>query len=532
MSKEIKFGTESRDKLKKGVDTLANAVKVTLGPKGRNVVIEKSYGYPHVTKDGVSVAREIELDDHVENLGAQMVKEVSSKTNDIAGDGTTTATVLAQAIVSEGLKNIAAGANPIDLKRGIDKAVTAVVENLKSQSKSVDSPETIKQVASISANNDEEIGELISKGYEKVGMDGVITVEESKGTDTYLDHTEGMSFDRGYQSPYFVTNIEKQIVELDNPFILVTDKKLSSFKDLIPVLEYVTGFNRPLVIISDEVDGDALSSLVMNNIKGAIKVVAIKAPSFGERRIDELEDIAISVNAQVISEAKGMKLDKDIDQYLGSASKVSVTKDFTTILNGDSDKNLINDYVNKLKDRLNSDLSDFDKGFLINRIARLTGGVAVLYVGASTEVEFKEKKDRVDDALNATKAAVEEGIIPGGGLALLNALDKISKIPVGLKGDELTGFNLLLKACKSPLKTIADNAGVSGEVIISELRKVTEGVGYNAKTNEYVNMLEAGIIDPTKVTRVALENAASVSGMILLTECTITSNKKLTEELD
>ncbi len=525
MAKEIKFDIESRDALKRGVDALANAVKVTLGPKGRNVVIEKSFGAPHVTKDGVSVAKEIELEDKVENMGAQMVKEVASKTNDIAGDGTTTATVLAQAIVREGLKNVAAGANPMDLKRGIDKAVSAVVENLKSQSQVVgDSSEKIKQVAAISANNDDTIGSLIAEAYGKVGKEGVITVEEAKGTDTTVDVVEGMQFDRGYQSPYFVTNPEKMVAELDNPYILLVEKKISSMKELLPVLEPVAQAGKSLLIISEEVEGEALATLVVNKLRGSLKIAAVKAPGFGDRRKAMLEDIAILTGGQVISEERGFTMENATLEMLGTAEKVTIDKDNTTIVNGGGDEAQIKGRVNQIKAQMETTTSDYDREKLQERLAKLAGGVAVLYVGAASEVEMKEKKDRVDDALHATRAAVEEGIVAGGGVALVRAISGLNV--EGLNQDENTGIKIVKRAIEEPLRQIVANAGGEGSVIVAKVADGTGDFGYNAKSDEYVNMLEAGIIDPTKVTRVALENAASVAGMLLTTECVITEVAK------
>ncbi len=525
MAKEIKFDIESRDALKRGVDALANAVKVTLGPKGRNVVIEKSFGAPHVTKDGVSVAKEIELEDKVENMGAQMVKEVASKTNDIAGDGTTTATVLAQAIVREGLKNVAAGANPMDLKRGIDKAVTAVVENLKSQSQAVgDSSEKIKQVASISANNDDTIGTLIAEAFGKVGKEGVITVEEAKGTDTTVDVVEGMQFDRGYQSPYFVTNPEKMVAELENPYILLVEKKISSMKELLPVLEPVAQAGKSLLIISEEVEGEALATLVVNKLRGSLKIAAVKAPGFGDRRKAMLEDIAILTGGQVISEERGFTMENATLEMLGTAEKVSIDKDNTTIVNGGGDEAQIKGRVNQIKAQMETTTSDYDREKLQERLAKLAGGVAVLYVGAASEVEMKEKKDRVDDALHATRAAVEEGIVPGGGVALVRAISAINV--EGSNLDETTGIKIVKRAIEEPLRQIVANAGGEGSVIVAKVAEGSGDFGFNAKNDEYVNMYEAGIIDPTKVVRVALENAASVAGMLLTTECVITEVKK------
>jgi len=525
MAKEIKFDIESRDALKRGVDALANAVKVTLGPKGRNVVIEKSFGAPHVTKDGVSVAKEIELEDRVENMGAQMVKEVASKTNDIAGDGTTTATVLAQAIVREGLKNVAAGANPMDLKRGIDKAVTAVVANLKEQSKQVgDSTEMVKQVASVSANNDETIGSLIAEAFGKVGKEGVITVEEAKGIDTTVDVVEGMQFDRGYQSPYFVTNPEKMTVELENPYILLVEKKISSMKELLPVLEPIAQSGKSLLIISEEVEGEALATLVVNKLRGSLKIAAVKAPGFGDRRKAMLEDIAILTGGQVISEEQGFTMENVSLDMLGTAEKVSIDKDNTTIVNGGGEESKIKGRVSQIKAQMETTTSDYDREKLQERLAKLAGGVAVLYVGAASEVEMKEKKDRVDDALNATRAAVEEGIVAGGGVAFVRAISALANLE-GINADETTGIKIVKRAIEEPLRQIVANAGGEGSVIVAKVAEGSGDFGYNAKTDEYVNMLEAGIIDPTKVTRVALENAASVSGMLLTTECVITEIK-------
>ena len=524
MAKEIKFDIESRDALKRGVDALANAVKVTLGPKGRNVVIEKSFGAPHVTKDGVSVAKEIELEDRVENMGAQMVKEVASRTNDIAGDGTTTATVLAQAIVREGLKNVAAGANPMDLKRGIDKAVTAVVKNLQTQSQKVgDSSEKIKQVASISANNDDNIGTLIAEAFGKVGKEGVITVEEAKGTDTTVDVVEGMQFDRGYQSPYFVTNPEKMVTELENPYILLVEKKISSMKDLLPILEPVAQAGKALLIISEEVEGEALATLVVNKLRGSLKIAAVKAPGFGDRRKSMLEDIAILTGGTVISEERGFTMENATIEMLGTAEKVVIDKDNTTLVNGGGDEALIKGRVNQIKAQMETTTSDYDKEKLQERLAKLAGGVAVLYVGAASEVEMKEKKDRVDDALHATRAAVEEGIVAGGGVALVRSIDALNF--EGDNQDETTGIKIVKRAIEEPLRQIVENAGGEGSVIVAKVAEGEADFGFNAKTDEYVNMFEAGIIDPTKVVRVALENAASVAGMLLTTECVITEVK-------
>ncbi|GAK93624.1 heat shock protein 60 family chaperone GroEL [Nonlabens ulvanivorans] len=521
MAKEIKFDLEARDGIKRGVDALANAVKVTLGPKGRNVIIGKSFGAPVVTKDGVSVAKEIELVDELENMGAQMVKEVASRTNDLAGDGTTTATVLAQAIVKEGLKNVAAGANPMDLKRGIDKAVEAITADLDKQSKKVgDSSEMIKQVASISANNDEVVGDLIAKAFGKVGKEGVITVEEAKGTDTYVDVVEGMQFDRGYLSPYFVTNSEKMTTELDNPYILLFDKKISTMKELMPVLEPVAQTGKPLLIIAEDVDGEALATLVVNKLRGSLKIAAVKAPGFGDRRKAMLEDIAILTGGTVISEERGFTLENATLEMLGTAEKVDINKDNTTVVNGSGNAADIKARVGQIKSQIENTTSDYDKEKLQERLAKLAGGVAVLYVGAASEVEMKEKKDRVDDALHATRAAVEEGIVAGGGVALVRAKAALSKIKAN-NPDEETGISIVARAIEAPLRTIVENAGGEGSVVISKILESKGNQGYDAKNDTYVDMLKAGIIDPKKVTRVALENAASVSGMILTTECAL-----------
>ncbi|MFL2569334.1 MAG: chaperonin GroEL [Flavobacteriales bacterium] len=521
MAKEIKFDIEARDALKRGVDALANAVKVTLGPQGRNVVIDKKFGGPSITKDGVSVAKEIELEDTIENMGAQMVKEVASKTADIAGDGTTTATVLAQAIVSNGLKNVAAGANPMDLKRGIDKAVSVVVENLKSQSQEVgDSIEKIQQVGAISANNDNAIGSLIAEAMDKVKKEGVITVEEAKGTDTYVEVVEGMQFDRGYLSPYFVTNAEKMLADLDTPYILLFDKKISNMKDLLPILEPAAQSGKPLLIIAEDVDGEALATLVVNKMRGSLKIAAVKAPGFGDRRKEMLEDIAILTGGTVISEERGFKLENATIDMLGTAEKVTIDKDNTTIVNGAGDKDNITARVNQIKAQIESTTSDYDREKLQERLAKLAGGVAVLYVGAASEVEMKEKKDRVDDALHATRAAVEEGIIPGGGVALVRAADALTQLK-GDNADETTGIQIVTRAIEEPLRQIVANAGNEGSVIVSKVKEGKADYGYNAKIEEFENMFEAGIIDPTKVTRVALENAASVAGMLLTTECVL-----------
>ena len=528
MAKDIKFDIEARDGLKRGVDALANAVKVTLGPKGRNVIIGKSFGGPTVTKDGVTVAKEIELKDPLENMGAQMVKEVASKTNDLAGDGTTTATVLAQAIVKEGLKNVAAGANPMDLKRGIDKAVEAIVADLGKQAKVVGSDsEKIKQIASISANNDEVIGELIATAFGKVGKEGVITVEEAKGTDTYVDVVEGMQFDRGYLSPYFVTNPEKMNVELENPYILLYDKKVSSLKELLPVLEPVAQSGKPLLIIAEDVDGEALSTLVVNKLRGALKIAAVKAPGFGDRRKAMLEDIAILTGGTVIAEESGYTLENATLEMLGTAEKVTIDKDNTTIVNGAGEADMIKNRVNQIKGQMETTTSDYDKEKLQERLAKLAGGVAVLYVGAASELEMKEKKDRVDDALHATRAAVEEGIVAGGGVALLRAKSSLASIKAD-NADEATGIQIVSRAVESPLRTIVENAGLEGSVVVAKVSEGKGDFGYNAKTDEYVDMLKAGIIDPKKVTRVALENAASVAGMILTTECALVEIKEET----
>jgi chaperonin GroEL len=520
MSKEIKFNIEARNGLKNGVDALANAVKVTLGPKGRNVVISKSYGRPQVTKDGVTVAKEVELEDPLENMGAQMVKEVASRTNDLAGDGTTTATILAQAIVSEGLKNVAAGANPMDLKRGIDKAVNLIVNHLEDMTTPVDkSSDMIRHVASISANNDHVIGDLIATAFEKVGKEGVITVEEAKGMETYVDVVEGMQFDRGYLSPYFVTNQEKMSVDLENPYILIVNKKISVMNDLLPVLELVAQSGKPLLIIAEDVDGEALATLVVNKLRGGLKIAAVKAPGFGERRKGMLEDIAVLTGGTVISEESGVALENATLDLLGKAETITVDKDNTTIVNGLGDSDYIEERVLNIKFQIDTCESEYDKELLQQRLAKLAGGVAVLYVGAASEVEMREKKDRVDDALAATKAAVEEGVVIGGGVALLNA-SKILIYETNFN-DESTGIDIVSRAVKAPFKTICENAGVSADVKLEGVMSRPTGTGYNAKTDEYVDMLDAGIIDPKKVTRIALENAASVAGMILTTECAL-----------
>ncbi|MGS4345528.1 chaperonin GroEL [Myroides odoratus] len=525
MAKDIKFDIEAREGLKRGVDALANAVKVTLGPKGRNVIIGKAFGAPTVTKDGVSVAKEVELEDALENMGAQMVKEVASKTNDLAGDGTTTATVLAQAIVKEGLKNVAAGANPMDLKRGMDKAVEVIVNHLKDQAQEVGgSMDKIQQIASISANNDEFIGELIARAFEKVGKEGVITVEEAKGTETFVDVVEGMQFDRGYLSPYFVTNSEKMEVELDSPYILLYDKKVSSLKELLPVLEPVAQSGKPLLIIAEDVDGEALSTLVVNKLRGALKIAAVKAPGFGDRRKAMLEDIAILTGGVVISEEQGYTLENTTLEMLGTCKRVSIDKDNTTIVSGSGASDMIQNRVNQIKAQMETTTSDYDREKLQERLAKLAGGVAVLYVGAATEVEMKEKKDRVDDALHATRAAIEEGIVAGGGVALLRAKANLNSIQA-VNADEETGIQIIAKAIEAPLRTIVENAGLEGSVVVAKVLEGDNNFGYNAKTNEYIDMLQAGVIDPKKVTRVALENAASVAGMILITECALVDIK-------
>jgi len=526
MAKDIKFDIEARDGLKRGVDALANAVKVTLGPKGRNVIISKSFGAPQVTKDGVTVAKEVELDNELENMGAQMVKEVASKTNDLAGDGTTTATVLAQAIVKEGLKNVAAGANPMDLKRGIDKAVQAIVKDLEKQSTKVgNSSDKIKQVASISANNDDVIGDLIAEAFGKVGKEGVITVEEAKGTDTYVDVVEGMQFDRGYISPYFVTDSEKMMADLENPYILLYDKKISTMKDLLPILEPVAQSGKPLLIIAEDVDGEALATLVVNKLRGALKIAAVKAPGFGDRRKAMLEDLAILTGGSVISEEQGLTLEGATIESLGTAERITIDKDNTTIVNGAGTKSLIKNRVNQIKSQIETTTSDYDKEKLQERLAKLAGGVAVLYVGAASEVEMKEKKDRVDDALHATRAAVEEGIVAGGGVAFIRAKPLLEKLTTE-NLDETTGVQIIAKAIEAPLRTIVENAGGEGSVVVAKVMEGKKDFGYDAKTETYVSMLKAGIIDPTKVTRIALENAASVAGMILTTECALVDIKE------
>ena len=526
MAKKIEFDLEARDGIKRGVDALANAVKVTLGPKGRNVIIGKAFGAPQVTKDGVTVAKEIELEDALENMGAQMVKEVASKTNDLAGDGTTTATILAQAIVKEGLKNVAAGANPLDLKRGIDKAVESIVAALGKQAVEIgSSSEKISQVASISANNDETIGALITEAFEKVGKEGVITVEEAKGTDTYVDVVEGMQFDRGYISPYFVTDSEKMQTELEAPYILLYDKKISVMKDLLPVLEPVAQSGKPLLIIAEDIDGEALATLVVNKLRGSLKIAAVKAPGFGDRRKAMLEDIAILTGGSVISEERGLSLENVTLDMLGTAEKVSIDKDNTTVVNGNGNSEDIKARVSQIKVQIEASTSDYDKEKLQERLAKLSGGVAVLYVGAPSEVEMKEKKDRVDDALHATRAAIEEGIVAGGGVALLNAKKGLAKVKAAT-ADEGTGIQIIQSAVEAPLRTIVANSGGEGSVVVSKVLEGDDSFGYNAKDGAYVDMLKAGIIDPKKVTRVALENAASVAGMILTTECALVDIKE------
>ncbi|MCF8345788.1 MAG: chaperonin GroEL [Bacteroidales bacterium] len=521
MAKELKFDIDARDNLKRGIDALANAVKVTLGPKGRNVVIEKKFGGPQVTKDGVTVAKEIELSDPFENVGAQMVKEVASKTNDDAGDGTTTATVLAQSIVQVGLKNVTAGANPMDLKRGIDKAVIEVVKHLKGQSKPVgDDTSKVEQVASISANNDNSIGALIAEAMTKVKKEGVITIEESKSSDTYVDVVEGMQFDRGYISPYFVTDTEKMEAVLENPYILVHDKKVSTMKDLLPVLEATAQNGRPLLIISEDVDGEALATLVVNKLRGSLKIAAVKAPGFGDRRKEMLEDIAILTGGTVISEEKGLKLEGATLDMLGSAEKVTIDKENTIIVNGSGEKAMIDARVNQIRKQIENTSSDYDREKLQERLAKLAGGVAVIYVGAASEVEMKEKKDRFDDALSATRAAVEEGIVAGGGVSYIRAIASLEKLK-GDNDDETTGIAIVRRALEEPVRQIVENAGQEGSVIVQEIRLGKDDYGFNARTEKFENLFESGVIDPTKVTRVALENAASIAGMFLTTECVI-----------
>ncbi|MBD5369974.1 MAG: chaperonin GroEL [Bacteroides sp.] len=526
MAKEIKFNTSAREELKKGVDALADAVKVTLGPKGRNVIIEKKFGAPHITKDGVTVAREVELEDQFQNMGAQLVKEVASKTGDQAGDGTTTATVLAQAIVNVGLKNVTAGANPMDLKRGIDKAVSKVVEGIRAQSQEVgDDIDKIENVARISANNDEEIGKLIAEAMQKVKKEGVITVEEAKGTETTVEVVEGMEFDRGYISPYFVTNTEKMECDMDSPYILLYDKKISNLKDLLPILEPVAQSGRPLLIIAEDVDNEALATLVVNRIRGSLKICAVKAPGFGDRRKEMLEDIAILTGGTVVSEVKGMSLAQATVNDLGTAEKITVNKDHTIIVNGAGDKDAIANRVNQIKAQIESTTSEYDKGKLKERLAKLAGGVAVLYIGAASEVEMKEKKDRVDDALSATRAAIAEGIVPGGGVAYIRCLEDLDELK-GDNDDETTGIAIIRRAIEEPLRQIMKNAGVEGAVILQQVKDGKGDYGYNARTDSFENFFATGVIDPAKVTRVALENAASIAGMFLTTECVIADKKE------
>jgi len=529
MAKQLFFDIDARNKMKKGVDILANAVKVTLGPKGRNVVLEKKFGAPSITKDGVTVAKEIELEDPIENMGAQMVKEVASKTADIAGDGTTTATVLAQAIISEGLKNVAAGANPMDLKRGIDKAVEKVVASLSAQSQTIGNDKNkIEQVASISANNDNNIGKLIAQAFGKVGKEGVITVEEAKGTDTTVDVVEGMQFDRGYISPYFVTNSEKMEAELQNPYILIYDKKISAMKDILHILEKVAQSGRPLLIIAEDLEGEALATLVVNKLRGTIKVAAVKAPGFGDRRKEMLQDIAILTKGIVISEEQGYKLEAADLSYLGSAASVTIDKDNTTVVGGKGKKEDIAARVNQIKAQIETTTSDYDKEKLQERLAKLAGGVAVLYIGAATEIEMKEKKDRVDDALHATRAAVEEGIVPGGGIAYIRAIESLEKLK-GANEDEQTGIAIIKRAIEEPLRQIVVNSGIEGSIVVQKVKEGKADYGFNARTEVYENLFKAGVIDPTKVTRIALENAASIAGMLLTTECVIADKPKKEE---
>ena len=526
MAKEIVFDVKARESLKAGVDKLSDAVKVTLGPKGRNVIIEKSFGAPAITKDGVTVAKEIELTDKIENMGAQMVKEVASKTNDVAGDGTTTATVLAQAIVQTGLKNVTAGANPMDLKRGIDKAVASVIESIKSQSQVIgESTEKIEQVATISANNDSVIGKLIAEAMGKVKQEGVITIEEAKGIETYVDVVEGMQFDRGFISPYFVTDTDKMEAVFENPYILIHDKKISTMKDLLPILEKVVQAGRPLIIIAEDVEGEALATLVVNKLRGSLKIAAVKAPGFGDRRKEMLEDIAILTGGTVISEERGYKLESADLSYLGVAEKVTIDKENTTIVSGKGKKEDIEARVNQIKVQIENTTSDYDREKLQERLAKLAGGVAVIYVGAASEVEMKEKKDRFDDALNATRAAVEEGIVPGGGIAYIRSLDNLESIDVENE-DERTGVNIIRRALEEPLRQIVENAGMEGSVVIQNVRAHEGDYGFNARTETYEHLLESGVIDPTKVTRVALENAASIAGMLLTTECVVAEIKE------
>ncbi len=528
-AKQIFFDSTAQEKLKAGLDKLANAVSVTLGPKGRNVVIQKSFGAPHVTKDGVTVAKEVELEDPVENMGAQLIKEVASKTADVAGDGTTTATILSQNMVAAGLKNVTAGANPIDLKRGIDKAVEAVVAHLRKQAEVVaDDFDKIRQVATISSNNDEEIGRLIADAMKRVSTDGVITVEEAKGTETYVEEVQGMQFDRGYLSPYFVTNTEQMVVEYENPYILIHDKKISNIKDLLPALELVAQQSRPLLIIAEDVEGSALSTLVVNRLRGTLQVVAVKAPGFGDRRKAMLEDIAILTGGTVVSEEKGYKLENVTLDMLGQAEKIKVDKDNTTIVGGKGDESMIKARINQIKQQIETTTSDYDREKLQERLAKLAGGVAVLYVGAATEVEMKEKKDRVNDALHATRAAVEEGIVPGGGVALVRAIEALEGVKCDNE-DEKIGVDIVRKSLSKPLRTIAENAGLEGSVVLQKVLEGKGAFGYNARTDTFEDLKKAGVIDPVKVTRVALENAASIAGMILLTNCTLTEKPEKKE---
>jgi chaperonin GroEL len=524
-AKRLVFDTEAREKLKKGVDILANAVKSTLGPKGRNVILDKKYGAPAITKDGVTVAKDIELKDPIENMGAQLVKEVASKTADSAGDGTTTATVLAQAIVTAGLKNVAAGANPMDLKRGIDKAVVAIIEDLKKQSKQISNNAEIEQVATISANSDSEIGKMIANAMEKVGKDGVITVEEAKGTETEVKVVEGMQFDRGYLSPYFVTNPDKMEAELDNPYILIYDKKVSSMKELLPILEQVAQTGKPLVIVSEEVEGEALATLVVNKIRGALKIAAVKAPGFGDRRKAMLEDIAVLTGGTVISEERGYKLEAATLEFLGTAEKIVIDKDNTTIVNGKGQKSAITGRINEIKNQVANTTSDYDREKLQERLAKISGGVAILYIGAATEVEMKEKKDRVDDALHATRAAVEEGIVPGGGVALIRAGHVLDSVETRNE-DEATGVNIIRIAIEAPLRTIVANCGGEGSVVVQKVKEGKADFGYNAREDRYENMIAAGVLDPTKVTRLALENASSIASLLLTTACVIADEEE------
>ena len=527
MAKNIYFNREAKEGLKVGVDALANAVKVTLGPKGKNVILDKKFGAPAITKDGVSVAKEIELAEPIENMGAQLVKEVASKTADDAGDGTTTATVLAQAIFNIGLKNVAAGANPMDLKRGIEKAVTAVVANLKTQSQAIANSKEIAQVASVSANNDPGVGEMIANAMDKVGKDGVITVEEAKGTETEVKTVEGMQFDRGYLSPYFVTNTEKMEAELESPLLLIYDKKISNMKELLPILEAASQTGKPLVIVAEDIDGEALATLVVNKIRGTLKVAAVKAPGFGDRRKAMLEDIAVLTGGTVISEERGYKLENATLEYLGSAEKINIDKDNTTIVNGAGEKKNIEARINQIKAQIESTTSDYDKEKLQERLAKLSGGVAILYIGAATEVEMKEKKDLVDDALHATRAAVQEGVVAGGGIALIRAISALDNLKTDNE-DQTTGVTIVQRALEAPLRTIVENAGLEGSVVVQKVKEGKDDYGYNAKDNKYENLIKAGVIDPTKVTRLALENAASISALLLTTEAVVADDPEET----